>query len=41
MDKPIGFDVDHKHTVACMTQASRPDRYSKLKTEAGVLREWL
>ena len=23
MDKFIGFDVDHKHTLACVTQADR------------------
>ena len=26
MDKFIGFDVDHKHTLACVTQAGRPNR---------------
>jgi len=41
MDKFIGFDIDHKHTVACITEAGRRDRYSKLKTEVGALREWL
>lgn len=41
MDKFIGFDVDHKHTLACVTQAGRPDRYTKLPTEMGQLRQWL
>jgi len=41
MDKFIGFDIDHKHTVACITQAGRRDRYTKLKTEVGALRQWL
>ena len=41
MDKSMGFDVDHKHTVACILQAGRPDGYSKLKTEVSVLRAWL
>ena len=39
MDKFIGFDVDHKHTLACVTQAGRPERYTKLRTEVGQLRE--
>ncbi len=41
MDKFIGFDIDHKNTVACITQAGRDDRYTKLKTEVGELRQWL
>ena len=41
MDKSIGFDVDCKHTVACITEAGRRDRYGKLKTEVGAFREWL
>jgi len=41
MDKFIGFDIDHKNTVACITQAGQDDRYTKLKTEVGVLRQWL
>ena len=41
MDKFIGFDIDHKNTVACVTQAGREDRYTKLKTEVGALRRWL
>ena len=36
MDKFIGFDIDHKNTVACITQAGQRDRYTKLKTEVGV-----
>ena len=38
MNKFIGFDIDHKNTVACITQASRRDRYTKIKTEVGTLR---
>ncbi len=41
MDKFIGFDIDHKHTVACVVQAGHPDRYRTLRTEVGELREWL
>ncbi len=41
MDKFIGFDIDHKHTVACVVQAGQPDRYRKLPTDVGELREWL
>ena len=41
MDKFIGFDIDHKHTVACVVQAGRPDRYRTLRTDVGELREWL
>ncbi len=25
MDEYIGFDIDHKHTLACVVQAGRPD----------------
>ena|GEM_PF-3878397 len=32
MAKSIRFDVDHKHTPACVTQAGRPDRYTTLQT---------
>ena len=41
MDKFIGFDIDHKHTLACLVQAGQPDRYRKLRTDVGALREWL
>ncbi len=41
MDKFIGFDIDHKHTVACVVQAGQPDRYRTLPTAVGQLREWL
>ncbi len=41
MGKFVGFDIDHKHTLACLTQAGQPDRYTKLRTEVGALREWL
>ena len=41
MDKFIGFDIDHKHTVACVVQAGQPDRYRKLPTDLAPLREWL
>ncbi len=27
MDKFIGFDIDHKHSVACVVQAGQSDRY--------------
>ena len=30
MDKFIGFDIDHKNTVACITQAGQDDCYTKL-----------
>ncbi len=33
MDKFIGFDIDHKHTVACVVQGGQPDRYKKLPTD--------
>ena len=29
MDKFIGFDVDHKRTVACLTQAGRAEDISR------------
>jgi len=41
MDKFIGFDIDHKSTVARITQAGRDDRYTKLKIEVGTLWQWL
>lgn len=41
MDKFIGFDIDHKHTLACVVQVGQPDRYRKLRTDVGQLREWL
>ncbi len=30
MDKFIRFDIDHKHTPACLVQADQPDRYLRL-----------
>lgn len=27
LDKFIEFDIDQKHTVACVVQAGQPDRY--------------
>jgi len=41
MDKFIGFDIDHKHTVACGVHAGQPERYGRLRTDVGQLREWL
>ena len=41
MDKFIGFDVDHKRIVACLTQVGRPERYAGLRTDVRELREWL
>ena len=41
MDKFIGFDIDHKHTVACVVQAGQPDRYRKLRFDVGQPREWV
>lgn len=41
MHKFIGFDIDHKHMLACLTQAGQPDRYTKLRTDVSQLREWL
>jgi transposase len=41
MDKFIGFDIDHKNTVACITAAGQPERYSRLRTDVTELREWL
>ena len=32
MDKSIGFYIDHKNTVACMTQAGRRTRNARKKT---------
>ncbi len=29
MDKFIGFDIEHKQTLACLVQAGHPDRYRK------------
>ena len=40
MDKFIGFDIDHKPTLACLVQAGQPDRYTKLWTDVAQLREW-
>ena len=39
MDKFIGFDIDHKHTLSCVVQAGQPGRYTKLRTDVGQLRE--
>ncbi len=36
MNKFIGFDIDHKHTLAFLTQAGQPDRYRKLRTASTV-----
>ena len=41
MDKFIGIDIDHKRTVPCVVQVGQPNRYRKLRTEMGALREWL
>jgi len=41
MDKFIGFDIDYKNTVACITQEGWRDCYTKLKTEVGTLWQWL
>ncbi len=40
MDKFIGFDIDHKPTLACLVQTGQPNRYRKLPTDVGQLREW-
>ncbi len=29
MNKFIGFDIEHKHTLACLVHAGQPDRYRK------------
>ena len=39
MDTFTGFDIDHKHTLACLLQAGQPDRYRKLRTDVRQLRE--
>ncbi len=41
MDKCIGFDIDHKHTPACVVQAGQLGRYRNLRAEVAQLREWL
>ena len=41
MDKFLGFDIDHKHTLGRLVQAGQPDRYRKLRTDVDQLREWL
>lgn len=41
MDKFIRFAIDHKKRLACVVQAGQPDRYRKLRTYVGQLREWL
>ena len=40
MDKFIGLDIDHKHTMTCVVQAGQPDRYTKLPSDLDQLREW-
>ncbi len=40
MDKFIGFDIDHKHRLACVVQASQPGRYRKLRTDVRRTRRW-
>ena len=40
MDKLIGLDTDHKQTVTCVVQSGQPDRYTKLRTNVGQLRDW-
>ena len=37
----MGFDIDHKHTLACLVQAGRLDRYASLRMDVSKLREWL
>ena len=32
IDKFIGFDIHHKHTVAYVLPAGQPDRYRKLRS---------
>ena len=39
MDNFVRFDIDHKHTPACLIQAGQSDRYRKLRTDVGQLRE--
>ena len=41
MDKFSGYAIDYKHTLACVIQTGQPDRYRKLPTDVGQLREWL
>lgn len=38
MDKPIGFDVNNKHTFGCVPQAGRADYCTGLPTDTGRLR---
>ncbi len=40
MDKFIGFDIDHKHTLAGVVPAGQFDRFKKLRTVVDQLREW-
>ena len=41
MDKFIGFDIEHKHTLACLVQAGQPDRYRKFADRRRPTSEWL
>ncbi len=41
MDRIIGFGIDRKNTMTCITPAAWRDRYTKLTTEMGAIREWL
>lgn len=36
MDKFIGGDIDHNHTVACAVPAGQPDLYRKLPTDVAL-----
>ena len=40
MDKFSGFDIDHKPPLARVIQAGQSDRFRKLRTDMGQLREW-
>jgi len=33
--------VDDRHTVACVRQAGQRDRFARLRTDVGELRDWL
>lgn len=41
MDKYIGFDIDDKHTVACVVEKGKKERFRKLKTDIKEMRKYL
>ncbi len=33
MGKSIGFEINHKHTLSCLAQVRKPNRYRKLRRD--------